>query len=104
MGCVAKTGGSLVEVAFVSTISRPTHPVHEPKAPIQVASLSRRNDWVDGGYYPPHLLFRSGRADESCIRLPMFLAFAFAHVGVIVADEREQLGGVIKLWTCKPLL
>ena len=34
-GCVATPGGSLVEVAKVSTVARPTHPVHEPKAPIQ---------------------------------------------------------------------
>ena len=38
-GCVAKTSGSLVDVVFVLTIARPTHRVHEPKAPIQVASL-----------------------------------------------------------------
>jgi hypothetical protein len=32
-GCVAKTGGSLVKVVIVPTVSRPTDPVHEPKAP-----------------------------------------------------------------------
>lgn len=42
-GCVAKTGGSLVEVAKVPTVARPTHPVHEPKGPIQVASLPIRH-------------------------------------------------------------
>jgi hypothetical protein len=30
---------------------------------------------------------------KRCIRLSMFLAFAFAHVDVIVADEREWLEG-----------
>ena len=29
-GCVAKTSGSLVEVAKVPTVARPTHLVHEP--------------------------------------------------------------------------
>ena len=33
-GCVAKTSGSLVEVAKVPTVARPTHLVHEPQAPL----------------------------------------------------------------------
>ena len=44
-GCVAKTSDSLVEVAKVPTVARPTHLVHEPQAPVQVASFSIR-------YYP----------------------------------------------------
>ena len=42
-GCVAKTGGSLVEVIFVLTVPCPTHSVHEHLAPIQVASLAILN-------------------------------------------------------------
>ena len=33
-GCVAKTGGSLVKVAFVVTAPRHRHPIHEPQATI----------------------------------------------------------------------
>ena len=42
-GCVATPGGSLVEVVFVFTIVRPTHPVHEHQAPFQMASKSDRS-------------------------------------------------------------
>ena len=38
-GCVAKTSGSLVEVAKIRIVARPTHPVHELQAPLQVASF-----------------------------------------------------------------
>jgi len=49
---------------------------------------------VEGAIMPRSSLVRAGRADETrCIRLSMFLAFAFAHVDVIVADEREWLEG-----------
>ena len=42
-GSVAKTSGSLIEVAKVLIVARPTHLVHEPQATLQVASLSIRN-------------------------------------------------------------
>lgn len=32
-GCVAKTNGSLVEVAKIPTVARPTHLVYEPRFP-----------------------------------------------------------------------
>ncbi len=38
-GCVAKTGSSLGKVVIIFTVSRPTHLVHEPQAPFQVASF-----------------------------------------------------------------
>jgi len=34
MGCVATPSGSLVEVAKVPTVARPTHRVHELQAPL----------------------------------------------------------------------
>jgi hypothetical protein len=43
LGCVAKTGVSLVEVAKVPTVARSTDPVHEPQAPLQVASFPIRH-------------------------------------------------------------
>jgi len=33
-GCVAKTGGSLGEVAFILTVPRERYPIHESKAPV----------------------------------------------------------------------
>ena len=42
-GCVAKTGEGLVKVAIVLTVSRPTDPVHEHLAPVQVASFPIRD-------------------------------------------------------------
>ena len=42
MGCVAKTSGSLIGIVFILTVACPTHLVHEPKAPLQVASFPIR--------------------------------------------------------------
>ncbi len=42
-GCVALTGGGLVKVAFVLTALSHRHPVHEPQALLQVASLPIRH-------------------------------------------------------------
>ena len=45
-GCVAKTGGSLVEVVFMPTTLSHRYPIHEPQATIQVASLPIRHHCV----------------------------------------------------------
>ena len=42
-GCVAKTGSGLVKVVFVLTTLSHRHPIHEPQAPLQVASLPIRH-------------------------------------------------------------
>lgn len=58
MGCVAKTGGDLVKLAFVPTAARPPHPVHEPQAPHQVASfpIGQHRSCVFGGTYATRLV------------------------------------------------
>jgi hypothetical protein len=38
-GCVAKTGGDLVKVVFILTALNRRHLIHEPQAPVQMASL-----------------------------------------------------------------
>lgn len=46
MGCVAKTGESLVKIAFVLTALNYRHLLHESQAPIQVASFPILNHSV----------------------------------------------------------
>jgi len=61
-GCVAKTGGSLVKVAFVYPALSHRH--HEPQATFQMASLSRRNHpVVYGGTCGTPQLPKPGRND-----------------------------------------